>query len=166
MKRLLAIAFLTALIVSPLAADLITSVERQVAPDVTVREADGSALRLSSLRGQVILLNFWATWCVNCKVEMPWFSDFQASYESKGLSVIGVAMDADGWKSVGPYLKEHPLGYRVVTGDTDVTKPYALIGFPVTLLIDRNGKIAARHDGLVDRAAVESEIQNLLQERR
>jgi cytochrome c biogenesis protein CcmG/thiol:disulfide interchange protein DsbE len=121
---------------------------------------------LSSLRGKVILLDFWATWCAPCKQEIPWFMEFQDVYGTKGLAAVGVAMDEEGWEKVRPYIKEHPINYLIVVGDVAFAKRYGVTALPVTFLIDRKGRIAARHNGLVDRATVESEIQKLLQEKR
>jgi thiol-disulfide isomerase/thioredoxin len=166
MWRAMGVALLTALTVSPVSADLTNAAARKTAPDFKVQDANGNAVSLSALKGKVVLLDFWATWCAPCKLEIPWFMEFQTDYGSKGLAAVGVALDDGGWERVKPYLKEHPINYPIVAGDAPLAKRYGVIGLPVTLLIDRKGKIAARHDGLVDRAAVEIEIQKLLQERR
>ncbi len=88
--------------------------------------------------------------------------EFQSKYKDDGLSVIGVSMDEDGWKSVKPFLKEHPVSYSVVIGNPDLAKLYGVDSMPMTLLIDRDGRIAASHVGMVDKGAFESEIQILL----
>jgi cytochrome c biogenesis protein CcmG/thiol:disulfide interchange protein DsbE len=119
---------------------------------------------LSNYKGKVVLLNFWATWCHGCKLEIPWFMEFQKEYKRRGLAVIGVSMDEDGWKSVKPYIREKQLNYRVVIGNADLAKQYGLESMPMTLLIDRHGKIAASHAGVVDREAFASEIRALLAE--
>ena len=166
MKRLMGVALLTTLIVSPLSADLTNAAARKAAPDFNLQDSDGTVIRLSALRGNVVLLDFWATWCAPCKLEIPWFMEFQSAYATKGLASVGVAMDDEGWEKVKPYLNEHPINYPIVVGDATLAKRYSVIGLPVTFLIDRSGRIAARHDGLVDRAVVENEIQKLLQEKR
>lgn len=166
MRRAIGIAVLAALTVSPLSADLTTGAARQTAPDFKVQDSGGNTVRLSALRGQVVLLDFWATWCSPCKLEIPWFMEFQTTHGSKGFAAVGVAMDDEGWENVKPYLEEHPINYPIVVGDLPLAKRYGVMALPVTLLIDRKGKIAARHNGLVDRAAVEIEIQKLLQEKR
>jgi peroxiredoxin len=83
-------------------------------------------------------------------------------YKGRGLSVIGFSLDDDGWKSVKPFLKEHPINYSVVIGNEDLGKLYGVEAMPVTLLIDRDGKIADLHVGMVDKDAFEGEIQVLL----
>jgi hypothetical protein len=74
----------------------------------------------------VVLLDFWATWCTGCKVEIPWFIEFDKAYRAKGLAAVGVAMDDEGWKKVEPYLKEHPISYTVVAGNFDAAGPYGI----------------------------------------
>jgi thiol-disulfide isomerase/thioredoxin len=112
----------------------------------------------------VVLLDFWATWCGGCKVEIPWYMEFQTKYKDSGLSVVGVSMDDDGWKSVKPYLEENKVNYPVVIGDWDLAKRFGIEELPVTLLIDRDGKVADLHAGMVDKDAFEGEIQKLLKE--
>ena len=76
-----------------------------MAPDFTLRDASGQPVRLSGFRGKAVLLNFWATWCPPCRIEIPWFMEFQRAYGDRGLVVLGVSLDADGWKSVQPYVE-------------------------------------------------------------
>src|SRR5947208_1985561 len=84
-----------------------TETERQQAPDFTLKDATGTAVKLSDYRGKVVLLNFWATWCGPCKIEIPWFIDFQQQYKDRDFAVLGISMDDDGWQSVKPYVAEH-----------------------------------------------------------
>jgi len=137
---------------------------RKAAPNFTLTDSKGTSVRLSDYQGRVVLLDFWATWCHGCKIEIPWYMEFQNKYKDKGLSVIGVAMDEDGWKSVRPFLKEKSMNYAVVVGNEALAKLYAVDALPVTLLIDRDGKIADAHAGMVDKDAFESEIRVLLQD--
>jgi thiol-disulfide isomerase/thioredoxin len=145
-------------------ATLNGSAARKPAPDFTLTDSKGSPIRLSDYRGKVVLLDFWATWCHGCKTEIPWYMEFQKKYKNGGLSVIGVSMDDDGWKSVTPYLKTNPINYSIVVGNPELGKVYGVEAMPVTLLIDRNGNIAASHSGMVDKAAFETEIQSLLKD--
>jgi peroxiredoxin len=85
--------------------------------------------------------------------------EFQRKYKSSGLSAIGVSLDEDGWKSVKPFLKRKPINYPIVVGDDGLAKLYGVEQMPVTLLIDRDGKIADVHTGMVDKDAFEGEIQ-------
>ena len=135
---------------------------RKAAPGFTLSDSTGAPVRLSDYKGKVVLLNFWATWCHGCKLEIPWFVEFESRFKDSGLAVIGVSMDADGWKSVKPYLKEKKLNYPVVIGSEGLANQYGLTSMPMTALIDRQGKIAALHTGVVDKAACEGEIRQLL----
>ena len=110
------------------------------------------------------LVNFWATWCEGCQVEIPWFVEFQKEYQARGLVVIGISMDDDGWKSVRPWLKEKNVNYPIVIGNERLGKQYGLDGMPLTALVDREGRIADVHPGLVDKAATQQKIRALLQE--
>ena len=137
---------------------------RKTAPNFTLSDSKGAAIRLSDYKGKVVLLDFWATWCHGCKTEIPWYMEFQNKYKDKGLAVIGVSMDDDGWKSVKPFVEEQKMNYAVVIGNQELAKLYAVDALPVTLLIDRNGKIAVSHAGMVEKDAFEKEIQALLQD--
>jgi cytochrome c biogenesis protein CcmG/thiol:disulfide interchange protein DsbE len=145
-------------------ADLTAASSRKAAPDFALADSKGASIKLSAYKGKVVLLDFWATWCGGCKVEIPWYMEFQGRYRDDGLSVIGVSMDEDGWKSVKPFLAKNPMNYSVVVGDPDLAKLYGVDSMPMTLLIDRDGKIAASHVGMVDKDGFEREIQGLLKE--
>src|ERR1700757_2893630 len=94
------------------------------APDFTVTDIDGKKLALSDLRGKVVLLDFWATWCTPCKIEIPWFMEIQKKYQQKGLEVIGVSLDEKGWEAVKPFLTDVGVNYRVVIGDDALAQSY------------------------------------------
>lgn len=132
------------------------------APNFTRTDQDGATLRLSDYKGKVVLLDFWATWCGGCKVEIPWYMEFQNKYKDSGLTVIGVAMDDGGWNKVKPFIQAKRMNYPVVLGSDGLSKLYGVTALPVTLLIDRRGKIAVSHTGLVNKDAFEHELQTLL----
>ena len=112
-----------------------------------------------------MLPDFWATWCGGCKVEIPWYVEFQNKYRNDGLTILGVSMDDDGWKSVKPFLEEHKLNYSVVIGNQELATKYGgLTSLPMTLLIDRSGKIAESHAGMMNKDAFENKIKALLHE--
>lgn len=136
--------------------------DQQPAPDFTLPDATGATIRLSDYRGQVVLLNFWATWCEPCRAEIPWFTEFQTTYRNRGLTVIGVSMDQDGWKLVRPYMDAKKMNYKVAVGSEALAQQYGVESLPETLLIDREGRIAAMHVGVVNRSAYQKEIVELL----
>jgi cytochrome c biogenesis protein CcmG/thiol:disulfide interchange protein DsbE len=138
---------------------------RKPATDFVLRDAKGAEVQLADFKGQVLLLDFWATWCGGCKQEIPWFIEFDTKYRAKGLASLGVAMDDEGWQTVKPYLAEHPISYPIVVANVDTAKQYGITNLPVTLLIDRQGRIADMHVGVVAKDAWEQRIQELLRER-
>ena len=164
---LVKIAFVVLCFVSSLRAqtNLVDVNSRKAAPDFTLADSKDTVIKLSNYRGRVVLLDFWATWCEGCKVEIPWYIEFQKKYNDSGLSVVGVSVDDDGWKSVKPFLVDKQINYPVVVGSWDwAERQFGISSLPVTLLIDRNGKVADRHVGMVDRDTFDKEIQILLKE--
>ena len=158
--------FAAALAVSPAGAPAAIKAAnlREAAPDFALRDANGSIVKLSDYKGKVVLLDFWATWCGACKIEIPWFIEFENKYKNRGLAVIGVSMDEDGWTAVKPFLENEKVNYPVVVGNEDLAKLYGVEALPMTLLIGRDGKIASSHIGLVDKGVFESGIRKLLQD--
>ncbi len=137
--------------------------ERKKAPDFALKDADGKPVKLSDYRGKVVLLNFWATWCGPCKIEIPWFMEFEQTYKDKGFAVLGVAMDEEGWEAVKPYITSRKVNYRVLLGDEVVGNLYGGIeSLPTTFLVDRTGKVASVHIGLVGKHDYSTEIEHLL----
>jgi peroxiredoxin len=138
--------------------------ERKATPDFSLKDSTGTLVKLSDYKGKVVLLNFWATWCGPCKIEIPWFTDFQKTYKDRDFAVIGVSMDEDGWDSVKPYIEQHKMNYRVVVGNDQVSQLFGSIdSLPTTLIIDREGRIASMHIGLVAKNTYQKEIEQLLE---
>ena len=137
---------------------------RHPAPDFALKDADGKVVHLSDYKGKVVLLDFWATWCGPCKIEIPWFIDFQKKYQDKGFVVLGVSMDDEGWQIVKPFLTNLKVNYRVVLGTDQTAQAYGGVdALPTTFLIDRDNKIAAVHVGLANRKDFQHDIEELLQ---
>ena len=142
------------------------SKERKPAPEFTLTDANGSSVKLSDYRGKVVLLNFWATWCGPCTLEIPWFIELEQQYKSKGFEVLGVSMDDDGWKVIKPYVAERKVNYRVLLGNDSVSQLFGGVdALPTSFVIDRDGKIAAVHVGLAEKDEYVTEIENLLGEK-
>jgi peroxiredoxin len=135
---------------------------RKIAPAFSLTGANGTSIKLADYRGRVVLLDFWATYCGGCKVEIPWYKEFADKYKRNGLAVIGVSLDEDGWKVLKPFLAKNPINYPIVLGGENLIKQYGVESMPTTLLIDRDGTIAASHAGMVDKDKFEAEIQTLL----
>jgi len=123
--------------------------DRKTAPDFALKDANGQTTHLSDYKGKVVLLDFWATWCGPCKIEIPWFMEFEQQFKDRGFAVLGVSMDEDGWNVVKPYIQDMKINYRVVLGNEEIGELYGgLDSLPTTLLLDRQGKIASIHVGL------------------
>ena len=136
--------------------------DRKVAPNFDLKDAEGNSVQLSALKGRVVVLNFWATWCHGCQEEIPSFIEIKNKYVDRGLTIVGISMDDDGWKSVRPWIKEKRVNYPIVIGNNDLGQKYGLVGMPLTVLVDREGRIANTHAGVVDRPAFEQQIETLL----
>jgi len=148
-------------------AALKTDGSRKPAPEFALKDIDGRTVNLSDYKGKVVLLNFWATWCGPCKIEIPWLIDFEQKYKDRGFAVIGVAMDDDGWQAVKPYLAQSKINYRVILGDDSVSTLYGGVeSLPTTFILDQDGKIASTHIGLVSKSDYENEIVQLLKGER
>ena len=145
------------------ASELKNKKARKAAPDFSLKDSNGKLVKLSDYKGKVVLLNFWATWCGPCKIEIPWFIDFEQRYKDRGFAVIGVTMDEESWDSVKPYITEKKVNYRVVMGDDSVGKAYGGVdSLPTTFVIDQEGRIASTHIGLVSKSDYQNEIVKLL----
>ena len=138
--------------------------ERHAAPDFLLKDADGKTVHLSDYKGKVVLLDFFATWCGPCKIEIPWFMEFERKNKDRGFNVLGVSMDDEGWEVVKPFLQNLSVNYRVVIGNDATAQSYGGVdALPTTFLIDREGRIAAVHVGLSGRKDFEDGIEKLLQ---
>ncbi|MEJ7606580.1 MAG: TlpA disulfide reductase family protein [Bryobacteraceae bacterium] len=141
--------------------------DRNTAPAFALKDADGKTVNLSDYRGKVVLLNFWATWCGPCKIEIPWFIDFEQRYKDRGFAVLGVSMDEEGWELVKPYITQSKINYRILLGNETLGQLYGGVdSLPTTFLIDSSGKIVATHVGLVSKGTYEDEIRKLLDSKR
>ncbi len=133
------------------------------APSFSMTSLQNERVDLGALRGRVVLLNFWATWCGPCQVEMPRFVEWQERYKSEGLSVLGVSMDDDS-DPVRSFLRKRKLNYPIVMGDEKLGLAYGgVLGLPITYLIDRQGIIRARYQGETNLDVVEKAVRRLLQ---
>jgi cytochrome c-type biogenesis protein len=133
------------------------------APDVQFTKLDGGAMRLNDLRGRVVVLNFWATWCIPCRAEIPALSAMQKDLESRGLAVVGVSYD-DTADLVKSFQKDIPQSYEVVLGGREVGSQLPASPLPTTYIIDRQGRIRDKFIGERTRAAFEASILPLLDE--
>lgn len=133
-----------------------------IAPDFTLKSLEGQPVTLSSFRGKVVLLDFWATWCTPCRAEIPRFIEWQKKYAGQGLVVLGVSMD-DSSKDAENYAREMKITYPVVMGTNEVADAYGgVLGLPVNLVIARDGKIVTKDVGATNLAELEKLIASQL----
>lgn len=137
--------------------------QSSVAPDFSLPSLEGKNIRLSDLRGKAVLLNFWATWCSPCKIEMPWFVELQKEYGPQGLQIVGVAMDEASKEDIAKFAKDMGVNYTILLGKESVGDQYGGIpALPETFFIGRDGKIVDKIIGLKGKGEIEEAIQKAL----
>jgi peroxiredoxin len=133
------------------------------APNFDLATLDGRRVKLSDYRGKAVLLNFWATWCSPCKVEMPWFVDLQKKYGTDGLVILGVAMDDSEAPKIAQFASEMGVNYPVLLGTDKVSEAYGNVEvLPTSFYIDRDGKIVGKGTGLLGRSEIEENVRKAL----
>jgi thioredoxin:protein disulfide reductase len=147
-------------------ADAASGSAPEPAPAVDMKLLNGGVLKLESLRGKVALIDFWATWCVPCLSEIPMFNQLKKDYQPRGVEVIAISLDEEGAAKVKPFLKAHPMDYTQIIGDQSTVAAFNTDAstLPVTLLIDKQGRIRFRHVGVTKKDVFETEISQLLKE--
>jgi peroxiredoxin len=140
------------------------AVEGGIAPDFSLQTLDGRAVKLSDFRGKIVLLNFWATWCAPCRVEMPWLIELYKNYHSQGFEIVGVSVDDPGeQRSVERFVKEMGVNYTILLGTNPVADLYGGARLlPHTFFISRDGKITKSFIGLQDKSEIEATIREML----
>ena len=132
------------------------------APPISLIDITGKRLELADYKGKVVVLDFWATWCGPCRIEIPGFIEMQNKYANQGFSVIGISFD-DEPEPVVQFYKELKMNYPVAVGNQRIGELYGgILGLPTTFLIGRDGCIYAKHVGATDPSVIEDEVQQLL----
>lgn len=154
-------------------ATLIPQASRTPAPAFQSPDPSGTNKQLTDYTGKVVLLNFWATACGNCQLEIPWLIDLESARKSAPFTIVGVSMDTSyegarspdqAWPQVKPFVAAHHLNYPILLGDAMLLVSYKIQAVPATYLIDRHGRIAATYAGVADKADVTSNVDKLLAE--
>jgi thiol:disulfide interchange protein DsbD len=147
-------------------ADAASGGAAEPAPAASLNLLNGGSLKLESLRGRVVLVDFWATWCVPCLSEIPMFNQLKKDYQPRGVEVLAISLDEEGAAKVKPFLKAHPMDYTQVVGDRSTASSFKVddSSLPVTLLIDKQGRIRFRHVGITKKDVLETELNQLLAE--
>jgi len=185
MKRIvLVVATILALIAGTYFADRATRVKPKgtvkadslaaapLAPDFTLKDLDGKDVSLSQYKGKVVLINFWATWCDPCYIEIPWLIEMQQKYGDKGFTILGVAMDEEGKSVVAPFVAKErfsvngqklPMSYPILLGNDAMADKFGgLLGYPTSILVSRDGKIIKRITGLLTYDEISKAIESQL----
>ena len=149
-----------------------SSANLQSAPNVTFKDMQGNTVALASLKGKVVLLNFWATWCEPCRGEIPVLIKMQETYSPKGFTMLGASMDEDGKAAVDPFLAKTrfdvagqptAVNYPIVLGNDDIATQFGgLLGMPTSFLISRDGKIVKKYMGVVNEAQIIKDVESQL----
>ena len=141
---------------------LVPTRTRVPAPDLRLIDINQKALNLGDYRGKVVLLDFWAVDCGGCVIEIPWYVEFDKKYHDKGLQVIGIDMYGESPAYIKPFMQKSHMQYPVAVGNDDIRNRFHADELPKTILIDRQGRVAVTHVGIVDKATFEKDIQYLL----
>jgi peroxiredoxin len=154
-------------------ATIVPQASRTAAPAFQLADMSGMNKQVTDYRGKVVLLNFWATACGGCQLEIPWLIELESAHKSDSFTVVGVSMDTsyegsksadEAWSKVKPFVLDHKLNYPVLMGDATLITSYKLGAVPATYLIDKQGRIAATYSGVIDKSDVDSNINKLLAE--
>ena len=145
-------------------SDVIPAAQRVGAPDFTLTDVENKPVVMRALKGRVVLLDFWAIACGGCKLELPWYVRFDQQYREKGLSLVGLDMYGEAPDAVKSFAAAHQMHYPVAIGTDAIGTLYHLSEMPLTVLIDRKGRIAVSHAGVVDPKLFEADIRTLLAE--
>jgi thiol-disulfide isomerase/thioredoxin len=158
MRFLLILAFIVPLLTTTAFAQ-----KTQKAPNFSLQSSDGKSVDLSKLKGKVVVVNFWATWCPPCRAEIPAFISVYQKYRAKGLEIVGISLDEKGWNVVRPFVEKNKISYPVVLGNNTVAQDYGEIrSIPTTFIVDRKGNIVDTHVGGMDAASFEAMVKRHL----
>lgn len=133
------------------------------APNFSLPDLQGNTLKFSDFKGKVILVDFWATWCGPCKLEVPHLVDLYEQYNAQGFEIIGIALDNSGAEVVEPFTREYNVTYPVVLGNREVAIAFGgLTAIPTAFLVDKSGNIVGKYVGYQEKAVLEEAIKKLL----
>jgi len=135
-----------------------------VPPAFVLPNLDGEDVSLDDFEGKVVVLDLWATWCPPCREEIPFLIELYDEFEEQGLEIVGVGLDQGGATDLAPFVDSYGIDYTIVVGNRSVSEAYKVSGIPTTLIIGRDGRIAAKHVGFSNelRPEMRAEIEMLL----
>jgi thiol-disulfide isomerase/thioredoxin len=141
-------------------------------PELTLKDLDGNDVSLSAYKGKVVLVNFWATWCEPCRIEIPWLIEMQQKYGPRGFVILGIALDEEGKSVVAPFVakerfevnnQKQPMSYKILIGNDDAADKFGgLFGYPTSILISRDGKQIKRVTGIISSEEMDKAVESQL----
>lgn len=135
----------------------------KAAPAFSLTSLDGKKVSLAQYRGRPVLVNFWATWCAPCKLEMPWFEDLRKQYEAQGFEVLGIAEDDASKDEIAKAAKKTGVSYPILLTDGKVAPAYGGVDYlPMSFYVDRNGVVVEETAGLASKDEVEANIRKIV----
>ncbi len=134
------------------------------APNFALQDLDGKNVGLSSLKGKVVVLDFWATWCPPCRASIPEIEKLHKTYGARGLVILGISLDGGDWDSTKNFRNEFGITYPLLKGTDDVEREYQIRTIPTIVIVDKKGNVRNRYIGAGSEEAIEKEIKTLLQE--
>ena len=146
-KRVVLIVLLLAAVAIGCTTDTVAPPDASTPFDFALQDMSGKTVKLSDYKGKVVLLEFWATWCPPCRESVPGLKKLHNAYKEKGLVVLAVSVDQGGWDEVKSFIAQQGITYRVLKGTDDVSMQYRVRSIPMSLLVNREGKIAKRYLG-------------------
>ncbi len=132
------------------------------APNFTLQGLDGGSVTLRALKGKVVLIEFWATWCPPCRASLPASERIYSAYHGKGLVILGVSLDSGDWDAVKVFRNDFGITFPILKGDDEVSQNYQVRTIPMFVLVDREGNIRKRYLGSGNEDEIEKEIKALL----
>ncbi len=133
------------------------------APRFILKDLAGSRVSSQKFVGKITVINFWATWCVACRMEIPDLNKLYKDYKDRGVEIIGISLDSRGADDVIPFIKKIPIDYLILIGNRRVSDSFGgIIGLPTTYIIDRDWRIYQKHLGLMEKATLEHDLNQLL----